>query len=78
MSNPTVTGILNNLEKNGWINRLPHPEAKRSKHIALTEKSWQHQEILYQISNEIDDILTKSLTTKEREQLQNLLLKILE
>lgn len=39
LSNPTVSGILNRMEKNGFIRRLPDEEDKRCNYIVLTSKA---------------------------------------
>ena len=78
MTNPTVTGILNNLEKNGWVKRLAHPEDKRSKQVVLTDKACRRQEDLYELSKSMEVDLVKNLSEAERQILRELLQKILE
>jgi len=36
---PTVSGIIERLEKSGWVSRSDHPEDRRSCIIMLTEKA---------------------------------------
>lgn len=39
LTNPTVSGILNRMEKNGFIRRIPDEEDKRCNYIELTPKA---------------------------------------
>ena len=78
LSNPTVTGILHNLEKHGWVKRLPHPEDKRSKQLVLTDKAKGQQQALYQISQDVEAELTRDLSREETQQLRQLIQKILK
>ena len=39
LSNPTVSGTLDRLERKGLVKRLPDPENRRVNQIALTEKA---------------------------------------
>lgn len=76
LTNPTVTGILQNLEKKGFIQRIPNPEDKRSKLLILTEKAFSMKEELYQIGESIEAHVTSSLTKTEYDELMRLLQKI--
>ena len=77
MSNPTVTGILNNLEKKGLIERRPNPEDKRSKLIVPTEKALGFTREFYDLSDKFDKELIAKLTDEEREEMRRLLVKII-
>lgn len=77
MTNPTVTGILNNLEKNGMIQRLQNPDDKRSKLIVPTEKARGIAPELWNIRQKLDDDFTRMLTDEEKEQMRKLLRKII-
>ena len=78
MTNPTVTGILNNLEKNDWIKRVKNPEDARSKIIQLTEKTKKIGDELIEISKKIEKLLNQNLNMEEEKILKNLLNKIIE
>lgn len=78
MTNPTVTGILNNLEKKNLIRRCENPDDKRSKLIKLTEQALSIVPKLDALGEEIETQVTGDLSTEEREQLAMLLKKILK
>jgi DNA-binding MarR family transcriptional regulator len=43
----TLTGIIDTLEKNGYVQRLPAPDNRRSVHVTLTEHgAWCAREIV--------------------------------
>lgn len=77
MSNPTVTGILKNMEKSGLIERGDHPEDKRSRRVLLTEKSMELQPALLALGDELEAEFTKNLSEPEREQAALLLSRLL-
>ena len=78
MTNPTVTGVLKNLERDGWVERLRNPHDARSKLLQLTDKSLQAKQELFCIGDEIENTFTAGLTAKEREQLLQLLKKLVQ
>lgn len=78
MTNPTVTGILNNLEKKGLVERLDNPEDKRSKLISLTEQAIAFLPVLYALGDTIEEQITSGLTDEEKETLSVLLQKIVK
>lgn len=77
MSNPTVTRILQNLEKEGWIKRLANGKDKRHKQLYLTDKALSMQENFKDIANQLESQLTERLTDQELDHLQTLLRKML-
>lgn len=78
MTNPTVTGLLKNLEEKGWIRREANPEDSRSKIICLTDAALARKEELYAYGEQIEDALIHDLTEKEREMLEKLLKKLVK
>ena len=78
MTNPTVTGILNNLEKKGLVERLYNPEDKRSKLILLTEQAIALIPVLRSLGDTIEEQVTSVLTDEEKETLSVLLRKIMK
>lgn len=75
--NPTVTRVLQNLEKKGLIERRTNPQDSRSKVICLTEKAMKMESLLYQLGNELEERLTKNLTSEDKRELLRLLKKLL-
>ena len=76
MTNPTVTSLLHNLEKNGWIERVVNPEDSRSKLVGLSKKAKAISTELEKLGNDIEAEITKNLTEKEKKTLMQLLLKM--
>lgn len=77
MSNPTITGILKNMEKSGLIERVENPEDKRSRRILLTPKSVRLKPDLFQLGDRLEAELTKNLSEEEKAQAIILLSKML-
>ena len=76
MTNPTVTGILQNLEKNNWIERVENPNDARSKLIKLTKKALKQKEELDNLGNNLEKRFIKGLNKTEQKQLNELLNKL--
>ncbi len=77
ITNPTVTGVLNGLEKKGLVERAADPEDGRSKVICPTEKAQAMEALLYQLGDRVEAELTRNLDAGEREALTRLLKKML-
>ncbi|KHD45978.1 MarR family winged helix-turn-helix transcriptional regulator [Streptococcus hongkongensis] len=77
MTNPTVTGIIQNLEKKGLITRQDHPLDKRSKVLLLTESALAMHDKIIGISNRIEANFTKNLQEEDTKLLKPLLIKLL-
>ena len=78
MTNPTVTGIIQNMEYGDWIERVPNPNDSRSKIIKLTDKSIKMKKELYGLGDDLEKTFTNTLTTEEKENLLKLLNKMME
>ena len=75
--NPTVTRVLQNLEKKGLIERRINPKDNRSKVICLTEKAKAMESLLYKLGDELERRLTSNLTNDDKQELLRLLKKLL-
>lgn len=78
MTNPSVTGIIQNLEKKGLVQRVPNPDDKRSKLLTLTEQALSMEMELRALGESLEQQVTESLSNEERQQLILLLNKILK
>lgn len=78
MTNPTVTGLIQNLEKSNLVKRVPNPEDKRSKLLMLTEYAESKREEYISLANELERKMTEGLSELEAEQLAALLTKVVE
>lgn len=76
MTNPSVTGILQNLEKKGLVVRRQNPEDKRSKLITPTDRTLAMQTELSRLGRSLENQVTANLTDEECEQLCALLKKM--
>ena len=78
MTNPTVTGILQNLEKADWIARVENPNDARSKLIKLTKKTFKKQDELFELGENLEKKFTKGLNRMEQKELNELLNKLFD
>lgn len=78
MSHSTSVGLLNHLEKDGWIRRIPNPENKREKIVVLSPMAEQKKSELVKAGQEVEDEFTANLTKKEAEEYIRLSKKIME
>lgn len=77
MTNPTVTGLIQSLEKKNLIERVNNPEDKRSKLLVLTDYALNKKEEFICLAKTIEDKMTSGLSEEEISQLYSLLNKIL-
>lgn len=63
----TATGILNNLEKNGYIIRQTSEKDARLKKLILTEKAEMCRKMVERDIERIEAIATKDITEKDLE-----------
>jgi len=73
---PTVTVLVNKLEKLGYVKRELSTKDNRYTNIVLTDKGKAFQPKFEQISNELNKILYKNLSKEEAKILENILSKI--
>lgn len=77
MTHPTAIGLLDNLEKKGFVCRMPNPDDARSRLIALTGKADAMEAGLLELGDRLERQLTARLTARETEQLIRLLKKLM-
>lgn len=77
MTHPTTIGLLDNLEKKGFVTRATNPDDRRSKLISLTAKADEMEDGLIALGNRLEDSFTANLSPEEREELVGLLQKLL-
>lgn len=73
---PTVTVLVDKLEKLGYLKREQSQEDSRYTYITLTKKGKDFQKIFEKISNDLNAMLYKNLSENEAELLEELLRKI--
>lgn len=78
MTNPTVTGLVQNLEKSGLVRRVANPEDKRSKLLTLTEYAEEKRTEFIALANSIEREMTAGLSETEANILSELLMKVIE
>lgn len=77
MSHSTSVGLLNNLEKDGWIKREKTVSSGRSKVICASQKAESHRDAIRAKGEELEQVFTSNLTREETEQYILLSKKIL-
>lgn len=74
---PTVTILVNKLEKLGFVKREKSSEDSRITYIMLTSKSEDFKQIFEKISKDLNKMLFKNLTNNEVQLLDELLEKMI-
>ena len=75
---PTVTVLIDKLEKLGYLKREDSDEDSRSTNIVLTQKGVDFKVIFEKISKELNKMLYKNLSPEESELIEKLLSKVLK
>ena len=78
LKNPTVTGLLNLLEKKGMIQRVTNPKDRRSNIIKLTEKSRVLEKQLTASRKMAEDAILKGFTPDEKQQLESFMRRLMD
>ncbi len=74
---PTVTVLVNKLEKLGYVKRETNGDDGRCTYINLTKKGEAFKPVFKKISDDLNEILYKNLSDKEADTLQKLLEKVI-
>ncbi len=73
---PTVTVLVDKLEKSGFLERQKSESDSRVTYIALTNKGKAFKPVFEKISEDLNNMLYANLTSKEADELDRLLEKI--
>lgn len=76
LENSTISGILDKMEKAGFINRLLDPGNRRNILVQATKKSLDIQTNILNLIEDLNDDVLKSFSKKERAELIALLSKL--
>ena len=74
---PTISGIVERLVKQGWVERVTNPEDRRSQLILLTDKAMELLPTMEAISNDTMEKAMHGLKEEEVEALKTYLTKII-
>ncbi|MDY6826737.1 MAG: MarR family transcriptional regulator [Bacillota bacterium] len=78
LKNPTVSGIVKLLEKNGFIKRQVNPADKRYNLLFLTGKSRALKPLIFKFMRNSDRQILKGFSEKEKKQLENFLERMIK
>jgi DNA-binding MarR family transcriptional regulator len=73
---PNLVGMVNTLEKNGWIQRMPHPNDGRAMGLHLTDAGKVLMKEAEKTASQLEIDSTPKLSVEERKTLIGLLKKI--
>ena len=71
-----MTGLLDSLEKRGFVRRIPSPEDRRSLLVELTDEGREMSDLVMELQVKVTGEVIASLTASEAEQLKRLLDKL--
>ena len=78
LKGPSVTSLLNSLEKNGFILRLATKEDGRARQIIVTEKGKQLVDEMEEVFEASEQKLLNGMTKTEKTELKRLLIMVYE
>ena len=78
LTHPSTIGLLDALEKKGYVLRTPNPADARSRLVELTNKAIDEREDLFDLGDRLEREFTSSLSEAERLQLIDLLKRVLK
>lgn len=65
LDNATLSGVLDRLAEAGWISKETDADDKRALRITLSDKAKENQKALFQIRENVNDVILKSLSQEE-------------
>ena len=74
----TLTGIIDRLERDGYVKRIPSPDDKRVTLISRTGKDEIFKSKIPEVSNQQNKLFYKGFSTSEIKDFENYLKRILE
>ncbi|SHN60139.1 transcriptional regulator, MarR family [Desulfitobacterium chlororespirans DSM 11544] len=74
---PSISRIINTMEKNNLVLRIPHPNDRRTNLIYLTEGGRNMREMLMFLGKKTNEEVTRGITREEIETCINVLDKII-
>lgn len=74
----TLTGIIDRLERNGYVKRIPSPGDKRSTLISRTGKDEIFKSKIPEVSDQQNKLFYKGFSVKEIKDFENYLKRILQ
>ncbi len=73
---PTISGIIDRLENQGWVERFDNPDDKRSVIIKVTNKAIDKLQELEKMHSEYRDTIVKGFTEEEINDFRNYLFRV--
>lgn len=74
---PSITSLINGMEKRGWVIRREHPQDARYKQLFLTETGERLADETGSFTHEIENRVKEGMTEEEFAQLRQLLIKMI-
>ena len=74
----TVTGLVDNLERDGFARRVDDPHDRRSVYAEITDRGRERLKALWQDSTNVQGALTRGFTEAELIQLRHLCLRMIQ
>ena len=62
----TIGGVIDRLEKRGWVERKANPKDRRAKLVTLTKEGRQALEVFTPVVKELQDQVVANLSSEER------------
>ena len=74
----TLTGIIDRLERDGYVNRIPSPDDKRATLISRTGKDEIFKSKIPEVSKQQNELFYKGFSTSEIKEFEEYLKRILQ
>jgi len=73
LDRPTITGLLDRLERDGWVERRLDPTDRRTFRVHLTSRAKRQREVLLSIFDEVNGLFLAKFSADEWLQFQSFL-----
>ncbi len=77
LAKTTLTSMIDRMEENGLVERIPDKEDRRQIYVSITEKARKYRHKYNKVSDEMNAIFYKGFSAQEIQQLDKLLARVI-
>ncbi|MGA9468717.1 MAG: MarR family transcriptional regulator [Exiguobacterium marinum] len=75
---PTISAIINRLERDGFVEKVQNPHDKRSAYLKLNEETLKLVDELRRVSDEVNETIFEAFTEEEVSNMKAYLVKLMK
>ena len=77
LAKTTLTSMIDRMEENGLVERIPDKEDRRQVYVSITDKARKYRQKYNKVSDEMNALFYKGFSAEEIQQLEKMLERII-